>query len=105
MCMGKQMRIKILILVFYISPYIEQRHRSCFKNWNEPLLLPMQMVSCRFELKYPINLAQLHISIENDRLFCYKNQEFGDVDSKMKTFFKGQEIGCLNRLISILKPT
>ena len=71
------MRIKILILVFYISPYIVQKHRSCFKNWNEPLLLPMR-VSCElFELKYPINLAQLHISIENDRLFCYKTKNLG----------------------------
>ena len=28
-------------------------------------------VSCElFEIKYPINVAQLHISFENDRLFC-----------------------------------
>ena len=35
-------------------------------------------VSCElFELTYPINLAQLHISIENDSLFCYKTKNLG----------------------------
>ena len=50
-------------------------------------------VSCElFELTYPINLAQLHISIENDRFVLLQNQEFGDVHSKMKPSSKVKKL-------------
>ena len=69
---GQQMRIKILILVFYIA------HVLCFKNWNKPLLLPMR-VSCElFELTYPMYFHWKWPFV------LLQNQEFGDVHSKMK---------------------